>query len=38
MSVTPDNTSADPEQLIADLRLRLVDRAAEGLSVAMPPA
>jgi hypothetical protein len=29
MSVTPDDASADPEQLIADLRLRLAEREAE---------
>jgi hypothetical protein len=29
MSVTPDNTLADPEQLIADLRRRLAEHEAE---------
>jgi hypothetical protein len=29
MSATPDNTFADPEQLIADLRRRLAEHEAE---------
>ena len=29
MSATPDSTSANPEQLIADLQRRLVEREAE---------
>jgi hypothetical protein len=29
MSATPDNTLADPEQLIADLRRRLAEHEAE---------
>ena len=29
MNATPDNRSADPEQLIADLRRQLAERAAE---------
>jgi hypothetical protein len=34
MSTTPDNTFADPEQLIADLRRLLAEREAEQAATA----